>query len=98
MIPLPYDPESPPAEPPWGVERMLWNISYSLRVSHVPNTDGFCQSPGCVREFALWPCQPVRLADAGLLASVGWWTLPGKATSTDEPGHPRLGRHPAVPR
>ncbi len=98
MIPLPYDPENPPTEPPPGAERLLWNISHALRVSHVSNTDGFCQSPACVRDFALWPCPPVRLADAGLLASVGWWTLPGKTTSIDEPGHSPPGRRPAVPR
>jgi hypothetical protein len=80
---LPYDPLDPPEKPPPGTDRLMWTVAYQLRLDHVPAPDGFCSAPRCRPRFKLWPCEPVRLSDAGLLGSVGWWTA---RTGPHEPG------------
>jgi hypothetical protein len=56
--------------------RLLWSVAHALRAAHEPSVDGFCRASRCRSEFVLWPCPGVRLADAGLMGSVGWWTSP----------------------
>ncbi len=72
---LPYNLKDPPEEPPAGVDRLLWRVSFELRASHQPDSAGYCQSPQCGDRFIVWPCKSATLADAGLMGAVGWWTL-----------------------
>src|SRR2546427_6171241 len=68
---LPFDPEDPPDEPPLGCDRLTWQLARQLLRDHELAVDGACGVRTC--PDAHWPCGPRRLAETGLLASVGAW-------------------------
>jgi hypothetical protein len=70
-VPIEFDPENPPKEPPRGADPLLWRLSYQVRTDHQPAADEFCQAHGCRATFSLWPCPRYRLAAVGLLAAAG---------------------------
>jgi hypothetical protein len=68
---LPYDIDNPPAEPPSGVDQLMWTVAYALRAEHEAGPHGWCVAGTCRDQAALWPCERRRLADAGLMGSIG---------------------------
>jgi hypothetical protein len=93
VLGLPYDPADPPADPPAGVDRLMWTVAHELRAAHESGPDGFCQALRCRAEFTLWPCAAVKLADAGLMGAVGWWTSPEQWPVTNAGGPARPDQH-----
>jgi hypothetical protein len=74
MPTLPFDPEHPPADAPAGCDTVTWHLAYQIYVDHNLAADGVCRARTCRDAFVgEWPCPPRRLAEAGLLASVGAW-------------------------
>jgi hypothetical protein len=70
---LPYDPDSPPQDPPTGADRLVWMLAYALHVEHRPGVDGFCVAVSCRSESNLWPCEALTLARCGFLDAA--WPL-----------------------
>lgn len=68
---LPYDIDNPPEKAPADCDRLLWEIAYALRAEHEAGPDGWCIAGTCRDQAALWPCQRRKLADAGLMGSIG---------------------------
>jgi hypothetical protein len=73
---LPYEIDNPPADPPAGVDPLLWKVAFALRAEHEPGLDGWCVAGICKGKSSLWPCGERKLADAGLMGSVGGGVQP----------------------
>jgi hypothetical protein len=64
---LPYDPDSPPMNPPEGCEnRLMWQLARRLFGDHQPGLDGYCL---VCRPYQFYPCVGRQLADIGLAAA-----------------------------
>jgi hypothetical protein len=50
--------DDPPAEPPVGVDPLVWRLAYGLYLDHSAHTDAFCVT---CRNF--WPCEWRLLAE-----------------------------------
>lgn len=68
---LAFDPEHPPvAPPPLATRPMMWALARQVYGDHdVPLDDGSPVVPACGTCGDVWPCQPRRLAEHGLLAA-----------------------------
>ncbi|GAA0801021.1 hypothetical protein [Spirilliplanes yamanashiensis] len=51
----------PTAEPPDGVDVLVWRLAYQLYTDHRAHTDNFCVT---CRQF--WPCSVRRFAESAL--------------------------------
>ncbi len=71
MARIPFNPLDPPEEPPRGAHPLIWRLARQAWSDHVPDADGFCLARSCRERSAYWPCQPRRLAEAGLAAATG---------------------------
>jgi hypothetical protein len=53
---------------------MTWQLARQVYRDHVLGCDGACHARTCRGAYSAdWPCGPRRLAEIGLLASVGAW-------------------------
>ena len=70
----------PSAEPPDGVDVLVWRLAYQLYSEHRAHTDNFCVA---CRHF--WPCSVRRLAESALTNALD----PGGRRHNGEPGPER---------
>lgn len=73
----------PTAEPPAGVDVLVWRLAYQLYTEHRAHTDNFCMT---CRQF--WPCTVRRLAESALTNALD----PGGRRHDGEPGPEATGR------
>jgi hypothetical protein len=74
MNSFPFDLTDPPDEPPAGCDRVTWQLARQIYRDHIPAGDGVCRARSCRDAYvADWPCAPRRLAEVGLIGSVGVW-------------------------
>ncbi len=97
---LPFDPECPPEEPPANADPLTWSMAYQLHRDHQPGPDGFCVAVTCRAGFAFWPCEPAKLAGAGLIEALDMWSVaapPSREPRTGFSGGRGGGGAPAAP-